>query len=66
MKRQSKAEEALNRQIKQLEAQEDTLRTTIREYQVQLETHGNIRRQLETHRNNLASARKLASERNKP
>lgn len=66
MKRQSKAEEALTREIKKINTNIEALRFRIRDLQVELEAIDSIRVQLEITRSNLETARKESSIRNKP
>ena len=67
MKRQSKAEEALRKQVKILEVHMDVLRQSMNELQMKYDNTFDIKQQLEREiYNRNLSARKLASERNKP
>jgi len=66
MKRQSKAEEALQKQVKILINKESELDTRIAHLNTERESHRTIRIQLEKEIYSLQNARKTASERNKP
>lgn len=66
MKRQSKAEEALQKQVKILLAKESDLCMRITQLNTELGSHGDIRRQLEKEIYSLRSAREASSILNKP
>lgn len=66
MKRQSKAEEALTREIRKIENQEQGYAIELQALQVKIEAIRNIRFQLEKSRAVFTEARRETSIRNKP
>lgn len=66
MKRQSKAEEALQKQVRILKVKEEELDVRIAHLQTERESHRTIRMQLEDEIYKLEKVRIAASERNKP
>jgi hypothetical protein len=66
MKRQSKAEEALQKQVRILKVKEEELDVRIAHLQTERESHRTIRIQLEDEIHKLEKARIASSERNKP
>ena len=66
MKRQSKAEEALRKQVKILETKMESIELAIKQNNRDLETTRSIRDQLNTEIFNLRAAREAASKRNTP
>lgn len=66
MKRMSIAEQTLKKQIDTIREKEEILEGRIQHLIIEKESHRTIRMQLQEEYNNLAVARKKASERNKP